>query len=1655
MKTLLNTLIAVAISNLVLAQTTTENYVKNTTPQTPVQTEAALNNLSTDHKQETITYYDGLGRPKQQIGIRQSPTGKDIITHIGYDPFGRQDKNYLPYVPEVSGSEGRFRTGNQEDATKHYYQTNYSSDFAGVSLPNVNPYSETHFEASPLNRVLEQGAPGADWKLNKATDTDHSIKFDYQTNSEADLVKLYKVSFTNNNTQAPQLQDTGFYAPNELYKTITKDENWTPGTNWSNDGTNNTTEEYKNKQGQVLLKRTFNNKKWHDTYYVYDDYGNLTYVLPPKLNTYASLWQQDNLGYNYFSNVFSLYEPEYQSSYNYLGYYFSTYDKKFRLYFGDHTGPKVALKQGMVFDLGLDFDIPDGPLQGDIRITTSPNTYNWESGHYTAEIIDGQLHLQGDGTVAYKVSANLYMDMKQVTVDHTITQSELNDLAYQYKYDQRNRLIEKKIPGKDWEYIVYDQLDRPVMTQDANLRVAKKWLFTKYDVFGRVAYTGIYTHTILSTQSSMQAYFGQQNQQNTDNAAAKLYERRQTTANNHYYTNRNFPTTNIEYHTLNYYDNYSFDRAGTATTATSFGVASTTKTQGLATGSKVRVLGTSSWITNVTYYDAKARPIYIYSKNPYLGTTDITKLQLDFTGKTLQTHTTHKKTGQTDDIVTVDAYTYDHAGRLLTQTQNINNQVQEMISNNHYDELGQLVVKNVGGHHLEDVVNLEIIGNTITKTQNTSSWNAGLATKTKISNDGFIEYEMPQTNKAIMVGLSPNNQNANYYTIKYALYTATQGRIYVYESGTSRGQKGTYSIGDKLSVERIGTTVYYKKNGTTFYTSTVASTGSLAGDVSIHHYQGKIKNLRIRSDDHTDAVGLQTIDYTYNIRGWLKRINQPGNLGNDLFGFELNYNTPQGPTTSTWYNNPLYNGNISHVTWQTNNISSDQRHYSYRYDAMNRFTHAYYAENTQYNHKYNAYIYGYDRNGNIGQLIRYGQNPNNQNYSYSMDNLRYTYDEGNQLTGVRDYNNNATSNSMGGFVDKNPTGDDYAYDANGNMTEDKNKNITSIHYNHLNLPKQIQFDNTSPVPDGTISYVYDATGTKIEKSVSQVGSGTTISTQYAGNYIYEKRTSIVYGGGSYTTLELKFFNHPEGYVEPNATGDFDYVYQYKDHLGNVRLSYSDMNKDGVVAPASWTTVFSDDLENSAGWDSEGALYGSSATLTTTKKKSGTHSIMFDLQTSGSRYASANDWVSVSNTEATTYSYSGWVYAQGSAIPEIWVAMRTATETGYFTSYSKVRTYVKNQWVYLESNVEVAANIVELFVIVKNLNGNGTTWFDDIKVEKAAESEIVKESNYYPFGLKHKGYNNVVNGTENNFKTFQGQELTEDLGLNIHEWKYRVSYPDIGCFWQVDPLASDYVYNSTYAFQENKLGMGTELEGKELQLFSYLQADAAVRPNGVGAHTLGVGQGLENTVTGIYDAVTNPSQTLSGMASMMVAGASQGNTASMLAMDNTLGTNSFGTSMAMGQALDGAVNDVVSGNGFERGTVIGEVIGAVAGTKGTNAALKGVSTALKSSRTTTLFRAVSQSELGDISSNGLRNISGQYETGKLFTNSAQNASQFGKFNFGFDGKANSIIQAKVPNSIMQNATKFTADGMPAISIPANQLKNIKNINSLNQSPIPNN
>jgi len=220
--------------------------------------------IANDDKKVDITYYDGLGRPIQHIAHRQSNSGNDIITHMEYEEkIGRQKKNFLPYP-------------NSAPSLDYNHLTTLSSDlnnfYSGYNGGTTNPYSEKEFESSPLDKVFKQASPGNDWALGGGKE----IKFDYSTNVTNE-VKLFKTSIiwdASLEIYTPSVLDMGYYSSNLLYKTITKHENWTSGLD-------HTTEEFKNKEGQVILKKTYNDGEAHETYYVYDQYGNLTYVIPP------------------------------------------------------------------------------------------------------------------------------------------------------------------------------------------------------------------------------------------------------------------------------------------------------------------------------------------------------------------------------------------------------------------------------------------------------------------------------------------------------------------------------------------------------------------------------------------------------------------------------------------------------------------------------------------------------------------------------------------------------------------------------------------------------------------------------------------------------------------------------------------------------------------------------------------------------------------------------------------------------------------------------------------------------------------------------------------------------------------------------------------------------------------------------------------------------------------------------------------------------------------------------------------------------------------------------------------------------------------------------------------------------------------------------
>ncbi len=267
---------------------------------------------------------------------------------------------------------------------------------------------------------------------------------------------------------------------------------------------------------------------------------------------------------------------------------------------------------------------------------------------------------------------------------------------------------------------------------------------------------------------------------------------------------------------------------------------------------------------------------------------------------------------------------------------------------------------------------------------------------------------------------------------------------------------------------------------------------------------------------HGSAANKLT--YAYNLRSWLTGITST------RFTQNLYYNTGVGTAR--------YNGNISSMTWKSGNEST-VRGYKFTYDGLDRMLNATYGETAGISTNANRFsenVTGYDKNGNIKGLQRYGQL---SSAAYGMiDNLTLTLN-GNQLNRVDDAV--AASTYNGGFEFKNGANaaDEYSYDANGNLTKDLNKGISGITYNFLNLPNAVTFSDGS-----TITYTYGADGTKL-RTVHKIGS-TTTTTDYCGNVVYENGVQ-------------KLLLTEEGYV---TLSDSKYHYYLKDHQGNNRVVIS-------------------------------------------------------------------------------------------------------------------------------------------------------------------------------------------------------------------------------------------------------------------------------------------------------------------------------------------------------------------------------------------------------------------------------------------------------------------------------------------------------------------
>ncbi|MGH7599242.1 MAG: DUF6443 domain-containing protein, partial [bacterium] len=345
------------------------------------------------------------------------------------------------------------------------------------------------------------------------------------------------------------------------------------------------------------------------------------------------------------------------------------------------------------------------------------------------------------------------------------------------------------------------------------------------------------------------------------------------------------------------------------------------------------------------------------------------------------------------------------------------------------------------------------------------------------------------------------------------------------------------------------------------------------------HYNalGNLIEMNLHSENDGSTF-LQSVDYVYHIRGWLERINNPlfvggqftngsssnnssdfdgANFGPDLFGMSYLYERQD----NRFGNTPRYNHIISAAEWAVapsgagpfNPFEMKYQSYKYQYDRVNQLREAHYRIRDLYdnplagNDEYTMFA-RYEGNNNIKSLTRHGVTAFNENgvpSSYGLiDNLTYVY-QGNQLAGVDDAVAAAHEND---FSDNGsqyrPANPEYLYDANGNMILDKNK-VLAVQYNHLNLPTKVEFGNTLD-SQRKIQWLYSAAGKKLMKMVlSPDQPPKTIF--YSNGFVYEFNDQ---NGG------LDFFEMAEGRVKKLSDGALRYEYDLKDHLENVRVSFT-------------------------------------------------------------------------------------------------------------------------------------------------------------------------------------------------------------------------------------------------------------------------------------------------------------------------------------------------------------------------------------------------------------------------------------------------------------------------------------------------------------------
>lgn len=1414
MKNLLYILLLLPLT--AIGQSPDQNYVKTHT----YQEETAASNAA--KALVNVTYLDGLGRPIQQVAAKSSPSGKDIVTHIEYDSQGRQPKEFLPYA---SAANTFLYDPLALDKTNAFYNT-AAYEFTGGA--SGNPYSETFYDNSPLKRTTKQAAPGLPWKgtvdtdYNTDNDNDRTIKMNYRLN-KANEVRYFGVNFMQYyQDMTPNYAETAlvpknYYKAGQLYKTITKDENWVIA-----DGLNKTTEEFKDKHGRIILKRNYNNNAKHDTYYVYDDYSNLTYVIPPLASDQIVETEQLNnfVGFPFPWTRLSRVDRQLAEDYEKI---LINYDDSEILnldlinQYGGQGGFSVIPdgNGSIILNLNITTTQPM-PLQvGTIADLTSVGTFaDKELGKIIGQGFEYYFTLSGN-----MVKVDGYGSVPSIYLNTTLAGETPLEYSKNYPWTKVCRADE----------MIAAQYEKDILGLD-NSAILNTYTVNPYGAMGGVSISldkddnfnislNIATTTPLELLSGelFPLEFGRSLPDTVlGSVNGSGYQYEFSIKNNSLHIVGYGPITNL-----------------TFWNSRAFRLRETIKTQVV------------DGLCYIYHYDKRER--VTEKKIPGMGWEHLVYDKMDRVVLTqdqnLRNNTTWLFTKY--DKYNRPAYTgkyVDARGRVALQALYdaaiLYSEEREGIAS------GPVYFNNGMAIRYSNLVDPRM-DNTPEKTDTylhaityyddfdrDASNNkivpaSDLIQPVTVSNLAGTPDTLHSQNKSLVVGIKIRVLDTQDWIVTGKGYDTRGRELWNHVKNPYLGSENITTSQLDFTGKPAWTQRRHLKAGfpelAVYNTFTYDKAGRLVrqleaekpltgNDVTdIAFAQIIFNNIydELGQLDKKDVGGLQKVDYSYNVRGWLKGLNDiTENLttSNSLYSFKINYNTPDLGAQA------LFNGNISETHWKAKS-DNKQRSYKYDYDGLNRLKTANYHQYTYLTtsvagqlENYTEGPVNYDKNGNIVNLQRYGlQGTSTIN---KIDNLTYVTEPfSNRLLKVTD----AASTPEGFDNAGSGTTNDYSYDSNGNMQMDRNKGIGTvpanwIKYNFRNLPTEFVVANGTT--NGSVKYVYDAIGAKLEKRVTQ--SGTLTVTQYDSGYIYEKAGSAA--------NKLQFFSNAEGYAKVPAVttnpatslpwynpGTFEYIYQYKDHLGNTRLSYTKGTALTAIASESGLGVgrpaYTGGFTEYNGASVGGSLSNGLLVSTTAANSGITRFVSSNIAAgskikvtiTGDKYTTNKVRILAVEKDANGNSNQqvlGYLGAYTSQIlnftaigqyPDLYISLEkdpTSTDVGTATSF-----------------------YVSLFVV----NGYGNT--------------IVEEDHYYAFGLKHKGYTPVT-GLGNPLAQkydYNGKEFQEELKLGWYDYQARNYDPALGRWFNVDPLAEKSRRFSPYVYTLNNPVYFIDPDGMEAEI----------------------------------------------------------------------------------------------------------------------------------------------------------------------------------------------------------------------------------------------